>query len=142
MFYFWATIWNAKVNNMSHIWKPILHLGQKKLRCDKKQMTSACPASKSCTELGPAQPQLVLNILFKIKISKNWKFMQKIVVSYFIIETKEKNQPVKFWSLLFLTSNKNAWVWYYLKLNEKHQNNRKHACIFGGYINKSQYVKC
>ena len=25
----------------------------------RKQMTSACPASKSCTELGPAEPQLV-----------------------------------------------------------------------------------
>ena len=35
----------------------------------RKQMTSACLASRSCTDLGPAQPQLVLTFL-KIHITK------------------------------------------------------------------------
>ena len=35
----------------------------------RKQMTSACLASKFCNELSPAQPQLVLNIVNKDNIA-------------------------------------------------------------------------
>ena len=39
----------------------------------RKQMTSACLASKSCTELGPAQPQLVFILLICMDTLANKK---------------------------------------------------------------------
>ena len=42
----------------------------------RKQMTSACIASRSCTELGPAQPQLVCTF-FSLKI---FNFFHQILV--------------------------------------------------------------
>ena len=38
----------------------------------RKQMTSACLASKSCTELGPAQPQLVFLFWHILQFLLNW----------------------------------------------------------------------
>ena len=69
---------------------------------DRKQMTSACLTSKPCTELGPAQPQLVFlilsiwcsqsKLLFMItKMQPLWfrtcSFPLKLYQSYKIIET-------------------------------------------------------
>ena len=47
-------------------------------KCQRKQMTSACLASKSCTELSPAQPQLVLIILLLLNFS-----LQFLTMVYF-----------------------------------------------------------
>ena len=43
-------------------------------------MTLACLASQSCTELGPAQPQLVYTILKICKITQTIYFAYKLVI--------------------------------------------------------------
>ena len=49
---------SIKCSNINH-----LKLKSQKDNLTKRQKASACLASKSCTELGPAQPQLVLIVI-------------------------------------------------------------------------------